>query len=153
MRESVSNSLVMIQPALMSYDLDSEEARPVTLDVDAMQQNVVLLLDTFFYICIWKGDTIDKWEQAGYHNDPNFENFKGLLEAPVEDAKYIMQERFPMPRFFITKPNDTNERKIKVKVNPSQSQNSQAVQDGLYHTEDVSLSLFMQHLVRMAVQS
>jgi len=37
----------------------------------------------------------------------------------VEDAKYIMQERFPMPRFFITKPNDTNERKIKVKVNPS----------------------------------
>jgi len=119
MRENVSNSLVMIQPALMSYDLDSEQATPVLLDIDSMKNNVILLLDCFFYICIWKGDTIDKWEQANYQADPNFENFKALLEAPVEDAKYIMQERFPMSRFFITKPNDTNERKIKVKVNPS----------------------------------
>lgn len=103
----------------MSYDLDSEQATPVLLDINSMKNNVILLLDTFFYICIWKGDTIDKWEQAKYQDDPNFENFKGLLEAPLEDAKYIMQERFPMPRFFITKPNDTNERKIKVKVNPS----------------------------------
>lgn len=119
LRESVSNSLVMIQPALMSYDLESEQASPVLLDIDSMKNNVILLLDTFFYVCIWKGDTIDKWEQAGYHHNEGYENFAGLLEAPVEDAKYIMQERFPMPRFFITKPNDTNERKIKVKVNPS----------------------------------
>jgi len=66
MRENVSNSLVMIQPALMSYDLDSESATPVLLDIDSMKNNVILLLDTFFYVCIWKGDTIDKWEQAGY---------------------------------------------------------------------------------------
>lgn len=58
MRENVSNSLVMIQPALMSYDLDSEQATPVLLDADAMKNNVILLLDTFFYICIWKGSTI-----------------------------------------------------------------------------------------------
>jgi hypothetical protein len=30
-----------------------------------------------------------------------------------------MQERFPMPRFFVTKPGDSNERKIKNRVNPS----------------------------------
>jgi hypothetical protein len=30
-----------------------------------------------------------------------------------------MQERFPMPRFFVTKTGDSNERKIKVRVNPS----------------------------------
>lgn len=57
-----------------------------------------------------------------------------------------------MPRFFITKPGDTNERKIKVKVNPSSlNANNSAVSEGNYFTEDVSLSLFMQHLVRMAV--
>ena len=44
---------------------------------------------------------------------------KNLLEDPVQDAQYIMQERFPMPRFFITKPGDTQERKIKARVNPS----------------------------------
>jgi protein transport protein SEC23 len=154
MRENVNNSLVMIQPALMSYDLDSEQPTPVLLDIASMKQNVVLLLDTFFYVAIWKGDTIVKWEDAGYADDPSFENFKGLLEAPIEDARFIMSERFPMPRFYVTKPNDTNERKIKVKVNPGQmNTNNQMVQDGSYFTEDVSLSLFMQHLVRMAVQS
>jgi len=57
-----------------------------------------------------------------------------------------------MPRFFITVPGDTNERKIKVKVNPSQlSQANSTVSDGNYFTEDVSLNLFMQHLIRMAV--
>lgn len=36
MRENVSNSLVMIQPALMQYNLDSREASPVLLDIDSM---------------------------------------------------------------------------------------------------------------------
>lgn len=138
----------------MSYDLESEQATPVLLDIDSMKNNVILLLDTFFYVCIWKGDVIHKWEQAGYQNDPNYENFKALLAAPFEDAKYIMQERFPMPRFFVTFPGDTSERKLKVKVNPSSmNQANQSVADGNYFTEDVSLNVFMQHLIRMAVQS
>lgn len=76
MRESVGNSLVMIQPAVMCYDMESEQATPVLLDIDSMKNDCILLLDTFFYVCIWKGDTIHKWEKAGYHNQPNYENFK-----------------------------------------------------------------------------
>ena len=60
----------------MSYDLETEQATPVLLDIDSMKNNVILLLDTFFYVCIWKGDTVDIWEKAGYQNDPNFANFK-----------------------------------------------------------------------------
>lgn len=124
------------------------------LDIDSLKNNVILLLDTFFYVAIWKGETIAKWEDAKYHEDPNYENLKVLLDQPIEDAKYIMQERFPMPRFFITRPNDSNERKIKVRVNPSSltAQNA-TVESGNYFTEDVSLNVFMQHLIRMAVQS
>lgn len=118
-RENVSNSLVMIQPALMQYNLESREASPVLLDIDSMQDEVVLLMDTFFFICIWKGATIASWEKEKYHENPEYENVKNLLEDPVQDAQYIMQERFPMPRFFITMPNDTQERKIKARVNPS----------------------------------
>ena len=55
LREGVSNSLVMIQPALMQYNLETREATPVLLDIDSMQDEVVLLMDTFFFICIWKG--------------------------------------------------------------------------------------------------
>jgi protein transport protein SEC23 len=119
LRENVSNSLVMIQPALMSYSVEQEQAAPVLLDIDSMKDDVILLLDTFFYVAVWKGKTIKAWEEACYHEQEGHENFKYLLEAPIEDAKYIMSERFPMPRFFVTHPNDTNERKIKSKVNPS----------------------------------
>ena len=89
MRENVANSLVMIQPALMQYTLESEQPSPVLLDIDSLKNNVILLLDTFFYIVIWKGETIVKWEDAGYHNDPNYENFKNLLAQPIEDSKVI----------------------------------------------------------------
>lgn len=66
LRENVGNSLVMIQPALMQYNLDSEQPVPVLLDIDSLKNNVILLLDTFFYIVIWKGTTIVQWEDAGY---------------------------------------------------------------------------------------
>ena len=121
MRENVENSLVMIQPALMQYTLDSEVGSPVLLEIDSMKDDVVLLIDTFFYICIWKGATIAAWEKAGYASNPDYANFKALLEAPVEDSKAIMEERFPFPRFYISLPGDTNERRLKARVNPSSS--------------------------------
>ena len=127
---------------------------PVLLDIDSLKNNVILLLDTFFYILIWNGETIAKWKDAKYDEDPNYENFKVLLEQPVEDANYIMQERFPYPRFFVCRPGDTHERKIKVRVNPSSlTANNATVESGNFFTEDVSLSVFMQHLTKMAVQS
>jgi protein transport protein SEC23 len=119
-----------------------------------MKDDVILLLDTFFYVAVWKGKTVKAWETAGYHEQEGYENFKYLLEAPIEDAKYIMSERFPMPRFFVTFPNDTNERKLKAKVNPSSLTNQNStVESGNFFTEDVSLNVFMQHLIKMAVQS
>ncbi len=61
-RENVSNSLVMIQPMLMSYSLDAP-TQPVNLDVSSLAPNRILMLDTFFHVVIWYGDTIDKWRR------------------------------------------------------------------------------------------
>ena len=72
LRESVSNALVMIQPALMQYNLETREATPVLLDIDSMQDEVVLLMDTFFYICIWKGSTVASWEEQKFHEELEF---------------------------------------------------------------------------------
>ena len=119
-----------------------------------MQDKVVLLLDTFFYIAVWKGQQVADWERAGYHDQPEYANLKALLEVPIEDAEYIMADRFPMPRFFVAVPGDSNERKIKVRVNPSKlSAENGSVDSGQYFTEDVSLGVFMQHLVKMAMSS
>ena len=47
-----------------------------------------------------------------------------------------MAERFPLPRFFITKLGDTNERKIKVRVNPSSLTAKNATVEVRYLVDD-----------------
>ena len=46
--------------------------------------------------------TIAQWKKAGYADLPEYENFKQLLQAPVDDAQEILQTRFPMPRYIDT---------------------------------------------------
>ena len=46
--------------------------------------------------------TIAQWKKQGYHNDPQHENFRQLLQAPKDDAQEILQTRFPMPRYIDT---------------------------------------------------
>ena len=36
------------------------------------------------YICV---QTIDAWKKQGYQNNPGYENFKQLLQAPIDDAQ------------------------------------------------------------------
>ena len=33
------------------------------------------------------GQTIDAWQKAGYQNMPDHENFRQLLQAPIDDAQ------------------------------------------------------------------
>jgi hypothetical protein len=76
----VNNSLIMIQPTLMSYSFD-KEPEPVLLDSVSIKPDVILLLDTFFHILIFHGETIAAWRKAEYQNQEGYENFKELLEA------------------------------------------------------------------------
>ena len=84
--EDVNNSLIMIQPTLMSYTFDVPP-QPVLLDSVSIKPDVILLLDTFFHILIFHGETVAQWRKAGYQDQEGYENFKDLLETPVADAQ------------------------------------------------------------------
>ena len=77
----------MIQPTLMSYAIDQPQPQPVLLDSMSIKPDVILLLDPFFHILIFHGNTIAQWRKAGYQEQEGYENFKELLEAPVRDAQ------------------------------------------------------------------
>ena len=91
--EDVNNSLIMIQPTLMSY---SFEAPPqlVLLDSVSIRHNVVLLLDTFFHILIFPGETVAQRRKAGYQDQEGCENFKEVLENAKADAQDLLADRF-----------------------------------------------------------
>lgn len=151
-RETSTNSLLMIQPALLQYSFDSPQAEPTLLDVVSLKGNVILLLDSFFNVVVWKGETIVKWVKLGYHEKEEFEHLRVLLSLPVEDAQSIVQQRFPCPKMVVTEAGKGSERLLKAKVNPSAVKTA-ASETGNYFSEDVSLKVFMDSLIDFVVKS
>merc|ERR550525_838310 len=124
LRENTMNSLVMIQPALLQYTFDEGPPQPVQLDAQSLKNNVILLLDAFFHVVIWRGEMIQAWYDAGYQEKEEYANFKMLLQAPAEDAKQILADRFPVPRYIQTNAGGSQARFLTSKVNPSTTHNT-----------------------------
>lgn len=151
--EYVGDSLIMIQPTLDSYSLDQEGSQPVLLDSASIQPAHILLLDTFFQILIFNGETIAEWRKAGYQDQEGYENLKAMLDAPKEDARELVQDRFPLPRFIVCDAGGSQARFLLSKLNPSTTHASggyggvaQTAQT--IFTDDVSLQTFMDHLMK-----
>ncbi|XP_065169171.1 protein transport protein Sec23A isoform X1 [Atheta coriaria] len=165
MREDLTQSLIMIQPILYSYSFNGPP-EPVLLDTSSIQPDRILLMDTFFQILIFHGETIAQWRNLKYQDMPEYENFRQLLQAPVDDAQEILSTRFPMPRYIDTEQGGSQARFLLSKVNPSQTHNNMYAYGGGMPgtmtsmdggapvlTDDVSLQVFMDHLKKLAVSS
>jgi protein transport protein SEC23 len=65
MKHDTNSSLVMIQPTLLSYSFNGPP-EPVLLDVESVQPDRILLLDSYFMVIVHYGATIAQWRKAGY---------------------------------------------------------------------------------------
>ncbi|KAI8837481.1 hypothetical protein BJ741DRAFT_603604 [Chytriomyces cf. hyalinus JEL632] len=147
--EDVNNSLIMIQPTLMAYTLNGPP-EPVLLDSVSIKPDSILLLDTFFHVLIWHGETIAGWRKAKYHEQPEYVNIKELLETPKADAQDLLLDRFPIPRYIDTAQGGSQARFLLSKVNPSNTHQSFGAGAAI-PTDDVSLQVFMEHLKKLSV--
>ncbi|KMS99826.1 hypothetical protein BVRB_1g016780 [Beta vulgaris subsp. vulgaris] len=153
-RENVANSVVMIQPSLISYSFQSSP-EPALLDVASVAADRILLLDSYFTIVIFHGATVAQWRKAGYQDMPEHKAFAELLQAPKDDVDALIKERFPAPRLVICDQYGSQARFLLAKLNPSATYNSgSALQPGgdLIFTDDVSFEVFLDHLQRLTVQ-
>lgn len=152
-RENTTHSAIMIQPTLQCYSF-TEPPHEVPLDSLYVRPDVILLLDTFFSVLIHYGETIAQWRDAGYAQQPQYENFKKLLELPKVDAEHLMKERFPYPRFIECDQNGSQARFLIAKINPSTTHHNQAYGTGqatVVLTDDASMQTFMQSLKKLAI--
>ncbi|KAI6227627.1 Protein transport protein SEC23 [Aphelenchoides fujianensis] len=152
--ENVSESTSMIQPVLFSYSCNGP-AEPVLLDTSSILPDRVLLMDDYFHVLIYHGQTVAQWKKARYHEDPQYVALKQMLEQPVTDAAGILQDRFPVPRYIVTEHEGSQARFLLSKVNPSLTHNNPYSQEGgaPVFTDDVSLQVFMEHLRKLAVSA
>ena len=148
-----SQCLIMIQPLLYAYSFQGPE--PVLLDSTSIKPDRILLMDTFFQVVIYHGETIAKWVQYGYQNMEEYANLRQLLQAPVDDAHEIIANRLPLPRFIQTAHEGSQARFLLCRVNPSQTHNNYLVSSDSSSmpilTDDVSFQVFFDHLKRLAV--
>ena len=167
MHEDVNNALIMIQPSLLSYDVETfgtvdqngeviSDPEPVLLDSMSLGLTKILLLDTFFHILIYHGDTIAQWRKANYQDLEGYEHFKEFLEAPKREAMEILMDRYPLPRFIDCDEGGSQARFLMAKLNPSTSYSTNPNQ--LYGnngpevlTDDTSLQTFMDQIQRIVV--
>jgi len=154
LRETVSNSLIMLQPSLLMYSFHGPP-QPVLLDATSVRPDSILLLDSFFHVIVFHGETIAAWKQQGYHLQEEHVNFRNLLEAPQSDAQLIMKHRFPVPRFIVCDQHKSEARFLLSMLNPSITHHTAdgAASGQTIFTDDVSLRVFMEHLMKLAVQS
>ena len=157
----------------MSYTFDVPP-QPVLLDSVSIKPDVILLLDTFFHILIFHGETVAQWRKAGYQEQDGYENFKELLQNPVADAqvcdcvstsatthvnttKDLLVDRAPIPRYIVCDQGGSQARFLLSKLNPSTTHMSASMYGSApgsgagqaIFTDDVSLQVFMEHLKRL----
>ena len=152
LKENVNNSMTMIQPILLSYSPDDTDYTPVSLEAENMKADRVLLLDAYFFICIWYGEDVCSWREAGYQNEPEYENIKNMLDSPVDYAQNIIMERMPVPRFVSADYNSGQERLIKSVLDPS-LEGTQDFKEGYFVSDDVTLKVFNEFLIKKVVAS
>ncbi len=121
------------------------------LDLEELQDEVVLLLDSFFNVLIWYGESVQSWREQKLDEDPQYEYLTELFRAPMQDAQEIMYDRIPCSNFYETWKNDGKgkERYLKSRINPSKNENDSG--DGHFVSDDAPIKLFMDFLIKSVV--
>lgn len=151
--ENVYSTIVMINPALLAFELDSPEGIPVLLDSISVTSERILLLDTFFHVIIFHGETVAAWRNAGYHEQEEYGNIAELLDAPKEEVRELLSDRFPLPRYINCDQGGSQARFLLAKLNPTtQSMDMAGAAPGtVVLTDDASLQTFMESLCKLAM--
>ena len=72
-----------------SWNVNSIRARILIFKewIKEKKPDVILLLDTFFNVVVWHGETIAQWRDKRYQDDPKHTSFKNLLKAGTSVPK------------------------------------------------------------------
>lgn len=172
MHEDVASSLLMIQPTLVSYDINTfgtedpetgmiiADPEPVLLDSMSLGASKILLLDTFFHVLIFHGAQVRDWKRAGYQDQEEYAHFRDFLDAPKQEAREILLDRFPLPRYIDCDAGGSQARFLMAKLNPSTTYASNTISaaytadhgEGVY-TDDISLQAFMEQVKSKVVMA
>ena len=116
--EDVNSCLLMIQPMLKSYPVNSTEPLYVPLEMSSLAPNTSLFLDTYFRTLVWYGKDVAAWRDQGLQDTPEYANVKRSIEEPLAEAKAVHDERFPAPQLITCDQDSSLSRYLLARCNP-----------------------------------
>jgi len=140
---SIEDAFKMVRPSLLRFGFDGFEI-PAVLDASSIQDDSILLLDTFFTLVVFHGSEIAEWKKLGYHEEEGYEDFADLLERPKAIAMKILEERAPVPRYIECVHGDSPSRHLLARLNPTISPEESSKKRIL--TDDPSFAAFLEKL-------
>ena len=149
MRENVVNSLTMIQPTLDCYKV-GQESKPMLLSMSSIEVDSILLLDTFFYMVVFRGEAVAEWMKQKLEEQEEYAGLKDFYQQPENDAKEMSKDRIPAPRIYVCNRHSGHQRFLVTVLDPAPTPTQN--QKDLIATEDVTLKVFMDHLRRVVVK-
>jgi len=150
LRSPCQDCMLMIQPEFTQFAFE-EEPSPVPLDIASMQDEVILLLDTFFNVIKWTGEEVAGWRQDNLREMEEWSAVGAMLDESEASMVEKCQSRIPYPVEIRCDRGTSQERFVLAKVNASEKSGGQ-VNNGLW-TDDVNLDKFMHHLKKLATLS
>lgn len=137
-RAHVDDAMLMVQPLLVQFTPGAEPV-PVVLEAPLLRPDCVLLLDAYFYVVVWTGESAAGWRDAGL--DPEeYAHVYDMLRAPVEEVRELLAERFPLPRYVATDAGKSQARFLASRLDPP---SGGVLTEGL-HLEDASFAEYFQ---------
>ncbi|ELP92596.1 protein transport protein sec23, putative, partial [Entamoeba invadens IP1] len=148
-RENVGNSLTMIQPTLDAY-VYGQESMPVLLSLQSIKPDQILLLDTYFYLIVFRGNVVADWMKQKLEEKEEYAGLKDFFVKAENDANEMSKGRIPAPRIYVCNQYSGNQRYLLTVLDPAVAPGQN--KNDLIFTEDVNLETFLGHLKQLAVK-
>ncbi|KAF7684469.1 Protein transport protein SEC23 [Astathelohania contejeani] len=140
-RLATTEAMTMIVPTLLMYDCEGGVS-PVEMDGKSLRDDVVLLLDTFHNVLVWRGSDVVEWLAQGYEKE-----YPGIALAVTEAEKRgqeLVNARLPTPQFVVCDRFGSQERILLSRVNPCPTA-------GVVTTDDIDFDSFYNCLAKIVV--
>lgn len=139
----------------MEYSLNAEEPLTVLPDIDCLKKDVVLLVDTFFNVILWRGLNIKAWMDQNFHKDPQYEHLAKMIENSEKDSNETIEQRVLYPNKIQAHFGSPTERLLKSKLNPENKTMvgaNEAMDSGNFISDEATLSSFVAKILQFLSQ-
>jgi protein transport protein SEC23 len=142
-REGVVDSMTMIVPVLRAFHYQTGET-VVEMDSRSLAPDIILVLDTFHNVLVWRGEYVAQWIKEGYHESEEYAHLRDTIRESEMRAKEIVENRLPTPQHAVSDQHGSQERILLSRVNPS-------VRGAIVITDDIDFDTFFKCLCNIVV--